>query len=57
MLPSLIAGIGFGVLPEFLTREKLADGSPCVGFVIPAQAAIQGHTLVSVALGPPLSRG
>jgi DNA-binding transcriptional LysR family regulator len=27
MLPSLIAGIGFGVLPEFLLRQKLADGS------------------------------
>ena len=27
MLPSLIAGIGFGVLPEFLVRRKLADGS------------------------------
>jgi DNA-binding transcriptional LysR family regulator len=26
MLPSLIAGIGFGVLPEFLVRETLADG-------------------------------
>jgi DNA-binding transcriptional LysR family regulator len=26
MLPSLIAGIGFGVLPEFLVREPLADG-------------------------------
>lgn len=26
-LPSLIAGIGFGVLPEFLVRQKLADGS------------------------------
>jgi DNA-binding transcriptional LysR family regulator len=27
MLPSLIAGIGFGLLPEFLVRQKLADGS------------------------------
>ena len=26
MLPSLIAGVGFGVLPEFLVRQPLADG-------------------------------
>ena len=26
MLPSLIAGVGFAVLPEFLVREPLADG-------------------------------
>jgi DNA-binding transcriptional LysR family regulator len=26
MLPSLIAGLGFGVLPEFLVRQPLADG-------------------------------
>ena len=27
MLPALIAGLGFGVLPDFILREALKDGS------------------------------
>jgi DNA-binding transcriptional LysR family regulator len=27
MMPALIAGTGLGVLPEFIVRDALADGS------------------------------